>query len=76
MNCLFWNCRGTGSKTFTGLIRELCQRYHVDFLALLETCSSGPKARKVARQLGFKNQFVVDSMGFSVGIWICWKDDA
>ena len=75
MNCLFWNCRGTGSKAFPGLIRELCQRYFVDFLALVETRSSGPKARKVARQLGFKNQFVVDSMGFSGGIWICWKDD-
>lgn len=47
----------------------------VKIFCFIETHSSGLKVRKVARQLGFKNHFVVDSTGFSGGIWFCWKDD-
>ena len=74
MICLFWNCRGVGGRSFPGLIKELKHKYHFDILFLFETRSNGIKARKIVTKLGFKNNYIVDSVGFSGGLWALWND--
>ncbi|XP_028751289.1 uncharacterized protein LOC114711105 [Neltuma alba] len=73
---LFWNSRGTGSKSFPGLIGELCKKHKLDFLAILETRTGGEKARRIAKRLGFTNFEIVDAQGYSGGIWVLWNDDS
>lgn len=74
MNCLFWNTRGSGYNSFTGLVRELSSRHKVEMVAILETRSSGARARKLATRLGFQHMEIVDSRGFSGGLWVLWKE--
>ena len=75
MNCLFWNSRGTDSRSFPGLIREIVNKYKIDVLAILETRSSGDRARSIAKKLGFSEVKVVDAQGYSGGIWVLWNED-
>lgn len=72
MNFLTWNCRGTASKGFTSLIKELRREYKASLIFLLETHSSGSNALKQARKTGFSGQHIVDARGHSGGIWCLW----
>ncbi|XP_028784169.1 uncharacterized protein LOC114740215 [Neltuma alba] len=67
MICLFWNCRGTGSKSLPGLIKEIRKRYAIDFLALFETKCSGSQAHSCCQKLGFDSHHVMDANGRSGG---------
>lgn len=73
MNCLIWNCRGAGKKNFMNLIKDCSRIYQLDFLAILEPRISGERADKVIDKLGFDSFVKSDSVGFSGGIWCCWK---
>ena len=41
MNFLIWNSRGTGSRNFSNLVREISSFYAVDFFAILEIDVAG-----------------------------------
>ena len=74
MNFLIWNSRGTGSRNFSNLVREISSFYAVDFFAILETRCSGNKAVDICSKLNFDNFEIVDAMGFKGGIWCCWSN--
>ncbi|XP_028803142.1 uncharacterized protein LOC114758278 [Neltuma alba] len=74
MNCIFWNCRGTGSKALPGLVRQIQKRYNIDMLALFETKASGEKARQRSTNMGFMNAEIVDAVGYKGGIWVLWNE--
>ncbi|XP_057444827.1 uncharacterized protein LOC130737074 [Lotus japonicus] len=71
-----WNCRGTNSRGFPNLIRDLKRLHNMEALFLVETHSSGEKARKVAASLGFDSSEIVDGNGQAGGIWCLWDSNA
>lgn len=72
MNVLCWNCRGTASKGFAGLIKDLRREFSFSLMMLVETHTSGNRALGVIRRLGFDGKQVVDATGHAGGIWILW----
>ncbi|GAU21713.1 hypothetical protein TSUD_180570 [Trifolium subterraneum] len=75
MNCLVWNCRGAIGHNFPSLIRDYTRIYHIDFLAILETCINGNADEKVIKKFGMDNCVRVDAIGFSGGIWHLWRSN-
>ncbi|KAF7831789.1 putative ribonuclease H protein At1g65750 family [Senna tora] len=75
MNYIIWNSRGTGAKTFPGLVRDIKHRHDLDFLALVETRQSGDKACSIIKKFGFDGSERVDATGFMGGIWCLWRKD-
>lgn len=61
MNVISWNCRGSAAKGFSSLIKDMSKEYEASMFFLLKTHSSGDKARRQARKLGFSGTFIVDS---------------
>ncbi|KAK4275816.1 hypothetical protein QN277_018836 [Acacia crassicarpa] len=73
MNYMIWNSRGIGARSFPALIRDLKNHYNLNFVAILEThCSKEDSARR-ADQLGFSHMELIDSEGYSGGIWCFWE---
>lgn len=72
MNFLAWNCRGVGAKGFSSLIKDMKREYQSSLMFLLETHSSGVKAKNQIKKLGFSGNYIVDSRGQSGGIWCVW----
>lgn len=75
MNLICWNCRGTASKGFVGLVKDMKREYSASFIALLETHSSGTVAKRIAKRIGFENQFIKDARGQAGGIWLLEYSD-
>lgn len=75
MNLICWNYRGTASKGFVGLVKDMKREHNVSCLALLETHTSGTKARRIARRMGFDKQLIKDARGQSGGIWLLWDSN-
>src|ERR1044072_8801018 len=73
MNALCWNCRGTKSKGFRSLIRDISSMYSVSLLILVETQVSGTVADNIISNLGNDSYAKVDAVGRSGGIWCLWK---
>lgn len=61
MNIITWNCRGTGRKSFPGLVRDLRDKYDANFMILLVTHVSGIKAQEIIRRIGFDGSFVFEA---------------
>lgn len=74
MNVMSWNCRGTSARGFSSLIKDMRREYESTLIFLLETHSSGVKARKQAHKLGFSGMFIVDSQGQAGGLWCLWDE--
>ncbi|XP_021826248.1 uncharacterized protein LOC110767113 [Prunus avium] len=53
---------------------ELIHNHHVDILFLCEPRISSKKAIDTVKSLGFPCYEIVDSVGFSGGLWLLWKD--
>ncbi|KAF7823171.1 putative ribonuclease H protein At1g65750 family [Senna tora] len=75
MNCVVWNCRGTGAKSFPGVVRDLKRNFQVDFLALLETHQEGFRAQRIMDKFGFDQREIVEAVGYAGGIWCLWKNN-
>lgn len=73
MNYLIWNSRGVGGKTFVPLLIDLRRFYKLGFMAILEPRQKGSKAENMRKRLGFDEVEVVETNGFSGGIWIFWE---
>ncbi|KAI9107574.1 hypothetical protein K1719_021611 [Acacia pycnantha] len=63
---------GTGTRSFTSLIRDMRTHYHLDFIAILETRCTPALSVGRAKSLGFPNMELVDCEGYSGGIWCLW----
>lgn len=74
MNVISWNYRGTASKGFVSLVRDLRQQYDSNFI-IMETHTSGDRASSIIKKLGFKGSFILEACGHSGGIWCLWKVD-
>ncbi|KAK4257610.1 hypothetical protein QN277_007174 [Acacia crassicarpa] len=72
MNYMIWNARGTGARSFSALVRDLKNHYQLDFIAILETMCAKELFAGQARNLGFPHMELIDSEGYSGGIWCFW----
>lgn len=72
MNIICWNCRGTAGKGFGSLMRDLQNKYDTKFCILLETHTSGDKAKSIVRKFGLNGSFIQEAHGFACGIWCLW----
>ena len=75
MKILMWNCRGANKPNFRRSIRYLLKKYSTDVLAVFETHAGGDRAGRICQNLGFDQNFRVDSVGQSGGLWLLWKSD-
>ncbi|KAI9074998.1 hypothetical protein K1719_043048 [Acacia pycnantha] len=66
MNCLIWNSRGTGAKSFPGLVRDLKIHYQLNFVAILETRCNKETSHGRANQLGFPSMEIIECERFGV----------
>ncbi|OMO81305.1 reverse transcriptase [Corchorus capsularis] len=64
--------RGAGSKAFRRNSREFLWLYRPHIFIVVEPRISGDRANRVAKRLGFSDYHIVDPVGFSGGLWICW----
>ncbi|KAH7847203.1 hypothetical protein Vadar_023207 [Vaccinium darrowii] len=75
MKILMWNCRGAASPHFRRHFNDLVRDHHPTFVIIAETRIAGSRAKDLSESLGFNHSFVVDSVGFSGGLWLLWNDD-
>ncbi|KAL8142910.1 LOW QUALITY PROTEIN: hypothetical protein V2J09_015942 [Rumex salicifolius] len=74
MNCIVWNAQGAWSRGFRRACRYMLKHFKTYVLALLEPQVSGYKAQTVCDGLGFSNNFRVEVVGTSGGVWLLWND--
>ena len=74
MNYIIWNARGTGSKSFSSLVREIKNHYQVDFMDILETRADREKSEHRIKNMGFQEYGFTAAKGFSGGIWCLWNN--
>lgn len=67
-----WNYRGTTTKGFVSLIKDLRREYGISMFFLHETHCGGNRASKLAGRMGFQQSFIIDASGHSGGIWCLW----
>ncbi|KAG8501637.1 hypothetical protein CXB51_004070 [Gossypium anomalum] len=68
------NCQGCASSKFLRAFREYNFEYRPDIVCLLEPRVSGNKVNFIIDKLGFDRSHRIESVGFSGGIWVGWKD--
>ncbi|XP_074313624.1 uncharacterized protein LOC141648808 [Silene latifolia] len=72
---MVWNVQGTGSKNKISAIKEVVKTYKPTVLALVETHMGGEHAIKLGNILGYDGHARVNTVGFSGGIWVYWKNE-
>ncbi|XP_008227624.1 PREDICTED: uncharacterized protein LOC103327111 [Prunus mume] len=65
---------GVASTKFKNNMMKLIRTHHMDILFLCEPRNSGEKALNIATSQGFACVEIVDSVGFSGGLWLMWDD--
>ncbi|WCJ35671.1 DNAse I-like superfamily protein [Euphorbia peplus] len=76
MKIISWNCFGAGGTSFQRALRHLVRVSSPDILVLLEPRLPGSRAGAIGRKLGFNNVEVVETVGFSGGVWMFWEDSS
>ncbi|KAL8159501.1 hypothetical protein V2J09_001038 [Rumex salicifolius] len=66
----FWNAQGAWSKGFRRACRYILNQFQTDVLALLEPQIVG----SVCDSLGFSNNYCVEAVGASGGVWLLWNE--
>lgn len=74
MIIICWNVRGAACTKFIPTTMELICNHHVDIFFLCEPRISGKKAADTMKLLGIPCYEIVDSISFSGGLWLLWKD--
>lgn len=74
LKIFLWNCQGCVNRKFIRAFREYKVEHNPDIVCLVEPRVSGQKANFIIEQLGFNFSHWVDSVGFSGGILVLWKD--
>lgn len=73
MSILAWNIQDIASKGSQCILKDLCCRYKLATLVLVETKTSGPHVDAVCLNMGLENWFKVEAIGLSSGIWVFWN---
>lgn len=74
MICMVWNCQGIASREAICILKEITRTQRPQILGILEQKIFGVKADEVCNTLGFEDWVRVETVGFSGGIWILWRD--
>lgn len=69
MNIVCWNCRGTASRGFAGLMKDIKREFSCSLIILVETHTSGNTAKKIAKRCGLDEYFIIVATGQSGGLW-------
>lgn len=75
MNVICWNCRGTASKGFSSLIKNIRSDYSCDLMILAETHTSGSLAKRIANKCALDGQFIIYATCQSGGLWCIWNSN-
>lgn len=67
MNIMAWNYKGTTTRGFVNLIRDI-KDHQVSMLCLMEIDVSGEKAQNIVGKCGLDRSFIFDSQGQVGGI--------
>lgn len=73
LSILSWNAHGYASDKFLRAFHKYSFQYKPDIISLLEPRISGSKADLIIAKIGLDKAHRVEAVGFSRGIWICWK---
>ncbi|XP_057425674.1 uncharacterized protein LOC130719039 [Lotus japonicus] len=69
-----WNIRGAAANGVSLLLKDVICRHNVSCVAIFEPrVSSASHLPRIMKSIGFDECFVVESEGFSGGIWIMWN---
>lgn len=71
---MFWNARGVGSDYFRSAISDLVKMNSVDFLFICEPKLQFAKFKKHCTKLDFNEFNVIETNGFSGGLWTMWNN--
>ncbi|XP_074299787.1 uncharacterized protein LOC141630954 [Silene latifolia] len=72
---MVWNVQGTESKNKISAIKEVVKTNKPTVLTLVETHMGGEHAIKLGNILGYDGHARVNTVGFSRGIWVYWRND-
>lgn len=75
ISCMVWNVQGAGNRNFIVTLKELVRINKPNVLVLVETHMGGAQAQKIASTLSYSGHTRVDTMGFSGGLWVYWKQE-
>jgi hypothetical protein len=75
MNLICWNCWGLGNPQTVKALCLLVKKKRPELVFLMETKLGGNKMATIRQKVGFKNTFVVDSVGRSGGLALLWSDE-
>ncbi|GMI99700.1 hypothetical protein HRI_003639300 [Hibiscus trionum] len=69
-----WNAQGCGHQKILTAARQYIRVYRPDIFGIVEPRISGSRADFVVGSLGFPLSHRIEALGFSGGIWLCWRD--
>lgn len=68
------NCQGIGKNPTVRRLKELCHRYLLDAIFLIEMKQPFNFVYDLSVSLGFPNQFIVSPVSLSGGLALFWKN--
>lgn len=74
MRILHWNCQGLRSPLTIPHLKDIKKSYNPDVMLLVETKNVDSLVQDLARDLGYKNFFVIPAKGSSGGAAFFWND--
>ncbi|KAJ1411819.1 Zinc finger, CCHC-type [Sesbania bispinosa] len=74
MSWISWNCRGIAAASTNNELMELCKRFQLSLLFLLETRAKEEKVEKMRMRLRFKFSYRVPPVGLSGGLCLLWNN--
>ncbi|KAL0864587.1 hypothetical protein Bca101_043705 [Brassica carinata] len=74
MRILHWNCQGLGSSLTIPHLKDIKRSFNPEIMLLVETKNVDSVVNSLAKDLGYKNSFVVSACGSSGGAAFFWDD--
>ena len=72
MNIVIWNCRGALNPSFQSFVHSLVQTHHLAIMIIIETKTSGLRAKNITDRLQFDRANHANNIGFTEGLWVLW----
>ena len=76
MKILTWNIQGGKKLQAIGDINHYITTFKPDILFILETMTTNSTSRNVIRGFRFQKHIIINPMGHSGGLWVCWNNDS
>ncbi|XP_039025206.1 uncharacterized protein LOC120158440 [Hibiscus syriacus] len=68
-----WNDLGCGHPHFLTVFRQYLCDFKPNLVTILEPLISGGRANAFIAATGFDRSHCIEAVGFSGGIWLCWR---